>query len=269
MTVDLHVHTTASDGSLTPFQVIEKASEIGLKAIAITDHDTVSGIAEGIKAAHEFKIKFVSGVELSCDFNGHEVHILGYFLNYRDPFLQNKLNVLQKERHERALKIIDKIAKLGFYVSYEKVKEHVSGSSVGRVHIAQALIECGYFNNIQQVFESLLGRNCPGYVSRKKLVPSEAINILKRVKGVPVLAHPGFLPGMDVVEDVIKQGIVGLEVHYPAHEPHTVQQLLQLAKKHNLVITGGSDFHGEHKGPYLGQSVVDVKVVEELYNLRG
>lgn len=266
MAVDLHVHTTASDGILSPYQVVKLASELGLKILAITDHDTIDGIEESLKASISYGIKIIPGIELSCELEEEEVHILGYFINYKDLNLLEFLKNMQQDRHERVEKILSKLSKSGFNISTESVFElSDNSSSVGRPHIAQALVNSGYAANIQQAFEKLIGKNCPGYVPRSKLLTSEAIEIIKKACGVPVLAHPGFMPGIDKVNKLIEQGIRGLEVYYPDHDQESINNMLDIAEKYNLIVTGGSDFHGDNRGgSTLGECLVTENVVQRL-----
>ncbi len=264
MIADLHIHTTYSDGIYTPSLIVKKSQQKGLKVISITDHDTVDGIEESINEAKNNKIEVIPGIEVSCEYKGKEVHILGYYLDYKDKNLLSILKDLQESREKRVSNIIDKIAELGYYITKERVKKYSEGSSIGRVHIAQALVDSGYIMNVQQAFDTLLGYDCPGYVSRKKLTPKETINLILSAKGIPVLAHPCFLPNINFIEDIIKQGILGIEVYYPSHDIEMIKKLKILAKTYNLIITGGSDFHGEYRGALLGQTGVNEKEVEKL-----
>lgn len=267
MKADLHIHTTASDGTLLPSQVVKKACEIGLKAIAIADHDTVDGVCEALEAAKKDNIRVIPAIELSCDYNDMEVHLLGYFINIRDPRLLNTLGFLKEERSKRAGKILDKLSKLGIHISLDKVKNISENASVGRPHIARALVNSGYVYNVQQAFESLLGKNCPGYVAREKLKLEEAVQLVKKIGGVPVLAHPGLLPGLDVLGSIIEKGVMGLEVYYPAHDSDLIKELIKICVQKNLIVTGGSDYHGDYRGALIGQCGVDVEVVDRLKEL--
>lgn len=269
MAVDLHVHTSASDGILSPYKVVKLASELNLKIISITDHDTVGGIEESLEASVSYGIKVIPGIEISCELDEEEVHILGYLINYKDPNFLEFLKKMQNERRQRVEKILNKLEQSGFIVSQKSVfKLSNNSSSVGRPHIAQALVNSGYAADSQQAFDKLIGKNCLGYVPRNKLSTSDAIKLIINAGGVPVLAHPSFMPGIDKVNKIIKQGIRGLEVFYPDHKWESINKLLDIAKKYNLIITGGSDFHGDNRGgAKLGECFVTENVVRKLLKI--
>ena len=279
MYIDLHVHTTASDGSLTPSQVVRYAKEKGLQAIAITDHDTIEGNEEALQAGKAEAIEVIPGVEISVDHSPGSMDMLGYFINTKDATLKEKLSLLQSSRADRNPKIIEKLNELGLAITYNEVVEVSGGGQVGRPHIAQVLKQKGYIQSIQEAFDKYLGSGCPAYSEKFRLTPENAIAMIVNAGGIPVLAHPFTLKGMslDELETLLKkltaQGLQGLEVYSANHNQRQISQYLSLAEKCNLVITGGSDFHGKNTdGTDLGTGKGNMKIpyslLESLKNLR-
>lgn len=242
---DLHVHTTASDGLLSPAEVILHARHCGLRGIAITDHDTVSGLRSLARPGDELQL--ISGIEINTDYQNQEVHILGYFIDVENPELLQRLEKIKQARLERAVKIIDRLQELGLQLTLERIRQIAGAGPVGRPHIARAMIEQGYVDTYQAAFETYLGRGCPAYIPRYRLLPQEAISLIKKAGGITVLAHPGLVQDQTVIESVIRMGIDGLEVFYPEHTQADIEQFWHLARKSKLVVTGGSDFHGTEK----------------------
>ncbi|HBQ85236.1 MAG TPA: phosphatase [Syntrophomonas sp.] len=243
---DLHVHTTASDGVLTPPEIISLAGLCGLRGIAITDHDTVEGLLDPqlFRLAAERNIQLISGIEINTDFEDEEVHILGYFINIEHTGLLNRLREIEQARLERSAKIIDRLHNLSVDIDPVRVRQVAGSGTVGRPHIAQVMIENGYAATIKEAFEKYLGRGKPAYVPRYRLLPREAINLIKLAGGVPILAHPGLIRNRLVIDKIMQMGIKGLEVFYPEHTGSQISQLLNLAVQKQMIITGGSDFHG-------------------------
>jgi len=240
----MHTHSTASDGVYSPSKLVDYAIEKGLAGIAITDHDTIDGIEEAMEQAKNYKdFIIVPGVELSTEYNNEEVHILGYMINYKNQYLINILKKLQIERNNRALKILDKLANIGFKIDYEDLQRIVGTGTIGRPHIARALIQKGYVENNEEAFKKYLKKGCPAYVSRQKLTPIDAIDIIRESGGLSVAAHPGLLKSMDILDYLIEIGIDGIEVYHSDHSIANSLKYLELAKKHNLIVTAGSDFH--------------------------
>ena len=244
--VDLHLHTTASDGRLSPTELIHLLASQGLKQVAISDHDTTEGLAEAFAAAEEFPdMRIIPAIELSTDIPGDEVHMLGYFLRHEDEELQKILREFRMGRLERGRMMVDKLATLGISIEWERVQEIAGGGSVGRPHIALAMVEKGYCKEPKDAFPEYLGRNGSAYVERSKMTPPEAVDMLIRFGAVPVLAHPAYLNDMETtIAELAEAGIVGLEVHYAQFSPETVQQLAGLADRYGLIPCGGSDYHG-------------------------
>ena len=241
--IDLHVHTTASDGAFTPSQVVEGALAKELAHLAITDHDTTAGIDEALEAARGTALEVIPGVELSSELDSEEIHILGYYLNHHDEDLHNKLGMICQARYRRARQMVEKLAGFGVSLHWERVEEIAGGGSAfGRPHIAQALLEKGYVASIGEAFERYIGRERPAYVARYKLTPVEAVQMITAAKGLPVLAHPR---GQEhVLSGLVEVGLVGLEAYYPSYTIGDSEALLRLAKEYNLIPTGGTDFHG-------------------------
>ena len=244
--VDLHLHTTASDGRLSPTELIHLLASQGLKQVAISDHDTTEGLAEAFAAAEEFPdIRIIPAIELSTDIPGDEVHMLGYFLRHEDEELQKILREFRMGRLERGRMMVDKLATLGINIEWKRVQEIAGEGSVGRPHIALAMVEKGYCKEPKDAFPEYLGRNGSAYVERSKMTPPEAVEMLIRFGAVPVLAHPAYLNDMETtIAELAEAGIVGLEVHYAQFSPETVQQLAGLADRYGLIPCGGSDYHG-------------------------
>jgi predicted metal-dependent phosphoesterase TrpH len=241
--VDLHIHTTASDGVYTPFEVVQVAVAKGLSTIAITDHDTVAGIDEALEAARGTVLEVIPGIELSAVRGSRETHIVGYYLDHHDEALKKRLDALRQSRRERAWKMVDKLSGLGMPLSWQRVEEIAADSSAfGRPHIAQALRERGYVASINEAFEIYIGLRGPAYVSRYKLTAVEALEMIIAAMGLPVLAHPRGQEG--ILPELVERGLVGLEAHYPAYTSEETEALVRLAHKHDLICTGGSDLHG-------------------------
>ncbi len=248
MIADLHIHTSASDGRLSPMEVVQHALEVGLSFIAITDHDTVDAHFElrnesGDKAFIS-KLSIIPGIEFSTDLPRHEVHILGYFIDIDNTILKEQLEVIRNDRILRAKKMVEKLNKLGYAIDYNRVLEITSGSkSVGRPHVAKALVEGGYFSTVSEAFDQVLTNNGPAYVPHYKLAPEQVIKLIKQAGGIAVLAHPGLVGDDNIVSHLIQSGIQGLEVYHPEHNQAMTNKYLNMAIEHNLKITGGSDFH--------------------------
>jgi 3',5'-nucleoside bisphosphate phosphatase len=251
--IDLHTHSTASDGTFPPREVVRLAQERGLKAIALTDHDTIDGLQEAVAAGQEFGLEVIPGVEISAQYFQGSMHILGYFLNYDNELLAQRLAVLKQARKDRNPQIIAKLNKLGIPLTMEQVEAISGGGQVGRPHIARALYQGGYVRSLQEAFDVYLGNHGLAYVSKFRFPPEEAIAMIRDVQGVPVLAHP-FTLGLHtsetlrpLLEELMALGLAGLECYYPEHSPVQEALYLSLARDLGLLITGGSDFHGDNK----------------------
>ena len=268
--VDLHIHTTASDGVLTPAEVVQVAVEKCLSAVAITDHDTTGGIDQALVAAQGTQLEVIPGIELSAEQGSREMHILGYYVDHQDGALQEKLEVLRRARRERAWKMVRKLAGMGMTVSWERVMEIAGDTSAfGRPHIAMALREGGYIDNINEAFYKYIGLRGPAYVARYKLSPEQALQMIKDAGGLPVLAHPWRQE--DIVAGLAGLGLAGLEAYYPRYSAEESEALATLAERHGLIATGGSDFHGYDgdAGLALGDVAVPMESIERLRALGG
>ena len=248
--VDLHLHTTASDGANTPSEIVRYAKLRGLQAIAITDHDTVEGLEEALAEGEKVGFEVIPGIEISAVHSPGSMHLLGYFLNTQHPLLTEKLRFLQKARAERNPIMIDKLNRLGIKVTYEEVAKASGGGQIGRPHFAQVLLEKGYVKSFQEAFERFLRKGAPAYMDKFRFSPNEAIRFINEAEGVAVVAHPNTLgiSGSAELEGLLLQlvqdGLKGIEVHYPEHSPADVAFYKFLAEKHGLVMTGGTDYHG-------------------------
>lgn len=271
MFTDLHLHTTYSDGSLTPNELIKKAKELGYSAIAVTDHDTVKGIDEAIKAGQENDLEVIPGIEFNTRFQNYDVHILGYLIDYDNIYLLNLLNKIKKERKDRIKKMLQLLKDLyGFEISLKEIKEISANNIIGRSHIARLLIEKGYLENWSKIFDNYIGKGQPAYIDRKKITPFEAIDIIKKADGIPVIAHPGLIENNNLVQKIVNYGIDGIEVYYPEHNDSQTTYFKELAEKNELLITGGSDCHGPHNkdGLRLGQIKLDYSYLKEMKNYK-
>ena len=245
-TVDLHLHTLASDGRLTPTELVRLAAGQGLTTMAVTDHDTTDGLAEAFEAAKEFPgLRIIPGIELSADVPGDEVHVLGYFLDPGNPELQAELVGFREGRVDRAKTMVGKLTQLGIHVEWERVQHFAGDGAVGRPHIAMAMVEAGYCKEPKDAFPEYLGRNGLAYVERAKLTPAEAVGIIRRAGGAAVLAHPAYMNDMEAgIANLAGIGLAGMEVHYAKYRDDTIRQLARLAREYELIPCGGSDYHG-------------------------
>jgi len=269
--VDLHIHSTASDGKFSPAEIVRKSAELGLTVIALTDHDTVDGVAAALAAAKDFpQLKVIPGVEISTDMPADEVHILGYFVDYTNHELQTSLERMRHSRQQRAQQMIAKLENLGIHIVWQRVQEIASGASVGRPHIAQAMLEKGYIASFKEAFTKYIGRGAPAHVRRDKMLPREAVKLILRSNGLPVLAHPLFISDPEkLVKELKAAGLVGIETYYDSYTADQIEMLVSLAHKYNLIVSGGSDYHGlDGTGETtLGGADVPMAATEKLISL--
>lgn len=253
--IDLHIHSTASDGTLDPHEIIAQAAALGLQAIAITDHDSVEGVKRALRQAMPPSLKFLSGVEISAAPPasirvGGSFHILGYGIDPQDPTLRDSLRVLRKSRENRNPAIIAKLNRLGIDITLDEVSAAVGECQLGRPHIARVLVQKGAAASIDEAFGRFLGGGKPAYVDKQRIGCREALQSIRDAGGVPVLAHPGLLTfetpsGLaNAVTRLMDMGLMGLEVFYPEHTPALTAACCRLARQHGLLMTGGTDFHG-------------------------
>jgi len=248
--IDLHVHTTLSDGTLTPSEVVRAAQGIGLRAIAITDHDTLRGNQEAIEEGMKLGVEVVPGVEVSVDFQGGTMHVLGYYVDLNCSSLVEVLERIENARHERNREILDKLGRLGMPLDYGEIRAVASEGPIGRPHIAQVLIQRGYVASVREAFERYLKKGAPAYAERLRFSEREAVRSICQAGGIAVLAHPGSLncDGAEslsaVVERIASVGLQGVEAYYPSHSIEMTRICESLAAQYGLLITGGTDFHG-------------------------
>lgn len=263
---DLHVHTTASDGTLSPGDTVRRAAEVGLYAVGIADHDTISGIPSALSAGLEVGITVVPAVELNTDFGQREVHILGYYVDIGSPYLNEQLQHLQNGRRERGLEIVRKLNEMGISVSVERINEIADGTALGRPHIARAIVEAGFAKGMGAAFGKYLVRGASAYVPRFKLTPEQAVEIILKAGGAPVLAHPGINKQDEIIPMLAEAGLKGLEVYHTEHSRAQTRRYKRLAARHGLIPTGGSDSHGPDnvKTVEIGSVTVDMEVVYAL-----
>ncbi len=263
--VDLHIHTTISDGALTPKEVIEYAYKEGLVAIGITDHDVTDGIEIAQRTASKYGLEVVPGVELSSDYGKKEVHILGYYMDCEDEEFQKKLALFRKARYERAEEMVKRLKSLGMEIDFERVEEIAGKGSVGKPHIAQVLVEKGYVSSIPGAAWKYLESGGPVSVPKYKLRPSEAIDIILRAGGIPILAHPAGTRVDELIPQLANNGLMGLEAYDAKNPPSIADYYITLARKYGLLITGGSDCHGKAKGEMrIGKVKAPYEIVEKL-----
>ncbi len=244
MLIDLHVHTTASDGIYSPAEIVKLAKKAGISVIGIADHDTVDGIEEGLQTAETEGLRLIPAVEINSYSEDNEYHILGYFIDHTHKELVRKLADLKKARTKRMYAILAKLKSLGMTIEADEVFEISGGGCIGRPHIARLLVRKGYVNSFRSAFDYYIGNGKPAYEPRSKLTPEEAIKIIRDAKGAPVLAHPPSLNGDKLMSQLVAWGIVGIEVFSKDSNQEQIKRYLELVHKHGLVATGGSDFHG-------------------------
>lgn len=266
--IDLHTHSTASDGIYSPTELLQRAREIGLRVLALTDHDTTGGLDEAMQAANALDMELVPGIEINTDVAGGEVHVLGYYPEYQRPEFQAVLKVLRDARERRGQRMVELLNEQGINVAWERVREIAQGA-VGRPHVAKALLEAGYVQTIGEAFDKYIGTGCYAYVPRYRLTPDDAVHLIASANGLPVIAHPLDLPGLAELRNwlpgLVAAGMVGLETYYGPYTSEDERALRALADEYNLIPTGGTDFHGPgiHPTP-LGGRPVPPEAVERL-----
>jgi predicted metal-dependent phosphoesterase TrpH len=268
MKVDLHTHTTASDGKLTPEELIQLATKKKIDVLSVTDHDTVSALPQIRKLAEEAQIQWIPGIEISCHCRGREVHILAYYIQYEDPEFLSFLNQCSQARLARLEKMIRQLNEAGVLIQISDVKPFLtSQTSAGRPHMARALAKMGYVSSPREAFNFYLNPGKPGYVAREPLDAGLVIQKILKNGGVPVLAHPGFLKDASLIDSLIDTGLRGIEAFHPSHNNNQKKYFTELAQRKGLIITGGSDFHGDpdlQKGS-LGSMLAPEDAPEKLW----
>jgi predicted metal-dependent phosphoesterase TrpH len=262
---DLHVHTTFSDGDMTPAEVVETACELGLAGIAVADHDEVAGVREAAETGKSCGLSVIPAVEFSTYEGKADIHILGYLLDVENEKLLEHLTKFRDARLDRGIKMVERLRQMGVTIDVDSVLEIAGGGAVGRPHIAQALLKNGAVDNYEEAFRKYIGLRSPAYVQKYQLRPGEAFDIIKEAGGVGVLAHPGTLRRDDLIPGFVAAGMRGIEVYHPKHGVWAVDHYRQTAEKMGLVATGGSDSHGSKDGALLlGSCTVAASVVDEL-----
>ena len=247
--IDLHLHSTFSDGSFTPEQLAREAAKAGLSAAALTDHDSIEGVGLFLKACEKESIRGVTGVEISVDYPRGTMHILGYFIDCNSKKLNEHIDKLKAGREARNADILKKINNLGMPLKMAEVASFAGEGNIGRLHFAQALVARGYVNCNQEAFDRYLAKGKSGYVERDRLTPRGGVEMIANAGGLAALSHPFTLELSPAeletqVGELVQAGLQGIEVYYPQHNPNLVRKYLALAQKYKLVATGGTDFHG-------------------------
>ena len=265
MRSDLHLHSTASDGTLSPSRIVELAAEAGLTTIALTDHDSVEGVAPALQSGQRHGVEVIPAVEFSAWREGLDAHILGYYIDHTDAALTETLLEFRHARLERALAMIESLTDAGFDISAEDVLQLADGGSVGRSHIARALVNGGHVASVRDAFERLIGREKPHYVRKPLATPEEVVELVRTYGGIPVLAHPGVNRADELVSSLCDAGLAGIEAYHYEHTDEQTRELESLAESRELLVTGGSDYHGPGSpGPGLGGVPVPPDVVPRL-----
>ena len=273
MQIDLHIHTNYSDGTFTPGQAVEYASKIGIRAISIVDHDTTNGIEEAIQTGQRLSVEVVPGIELSAEElvpQGQEIHIIGYYIDWKSEPFQKKLLKIREARWLRAEKMLKKLSNLGIELKMDDLLQFSNIQSVGRLHVAKALMNKSHIQNIKEAFDKYLSPGRPVYEPKLRITPKEAIQDILELGGIPVIAHPMY--GIDkdetIVKELVSYGLMGIEVWHPKHSKNIRAYYKDIAKKYKLIATGGSDCHGptDSRGPLMGSESVPYKCIEDLKN---
>jgi predicted metal-dependent phosphoesterase TrpH len=264
--VDLHTHTTASDGTLRPRDLVAEAARRGVRVLAVTDHDSTEGLPEAMDAARSHPpLVIVPGIEINCDVEGAEIHILGYCMDYEAPWFQDFCRAQREERRARVHRMADRLAELGLPIDVERVFALVQEGSAGRPHVARAMVERGHVKTVREAFDKYLAAGKPGHVPREKLTPEDAVRLLRRAGGVPVFAHPGLSDRDELIPALVAAGLMGIECYYNEHSPAQRGAYVERCRHHGLIATGGSDFHGPPvRAAVLGHPPVPLAVWEAL-----
>jgi hypothetical protein len=249
--VDLHVHTTYSDGSFSPEEVVHRAKELGLSAIGISDHDEVGGVTEAIWVGHSHGLEVVPAVELTSGFNGKEIHILGYLIDHNDRRLREALKEFRYNRFKRMERMIDKLGELGLGIHMKTVRRIAGHGSLGRLHLARAMFDNDLVGTVQQAFDQYIGAGKPAFVKKPRIEFEDACALITSAGGVPVLAHPKIAHVDNKIPELARRGLRGIEVFYTKHTPGDIERYLAMAAEHDLAVTGGSDCHGVIKDRML------------------
>lgn len=268
---DLHLHTTASDGAWSPSELVDAAKSAGLSTIAVTDHDTVEGIEEAQQRGMHHGIEVISGVELSVEYAGFEVHLLGYFIDRTHPELCSALETYRRAREDRISRMVQRLQQLGCQITVQQVMEAAGSGSAGRPHVARVLVDQGYAESIPDAFDRWLANGRPGYVPRARLSLDEAVRLIHTAGGLAVCAHPGLLKDDAILPEMVELGLDGIEVVHSEHDSDRQERYNRFALEYGLLRTGGSDSHGPgvKKGLYIGEYTIPTVWVKELWQRVG
>jgi predicted metal-dependent phosphoesterase TrpH len=262
---DLHAHTVFSDGTYTPQELVEHARVCGLDAIAICDHDSVGAIPAALTVAQGNGLEVIPAIEMSAEYAAQEVHILGYFIDYTSADLRRTLETLTQNRIERVQVMVERLRQLGVGLKSQDILDFAGKAAPGRMHVAQVMVRQGFVASLGEAFARYIGDKSPAYVCGFRLSPRDAIQILRDIGGVAVLAHPYVIRNDALIPELVSYGLAGLEVYYPEHTQSMVNFYLELARRYDLAITGGSDFHGAVKPDVpLGAVKIPYTLVEAL-----
>jgi len=264
--VDLHTHTTASDGTYAPRDLVAEAASRGVRVLAVTDHDSTEGLAEAIEEAERRRpLEIIPGIEINCDVEGAEIHVLGYLMDWQAKWFQDFCLEQRRERRARIHRMVERLAAIGMPLDADEVFAIVKEGSAGRPHVAQVMVARGYVKTVREAFDKYLGSGKPGHVPRKKVTPEDAVRIIRKAGGVPVFAHPGLADRDELIPGLIAAGLMGIECYYTEHSAAQRASYLQICKDHDLVATGGSDFHGPKvRAATLGSPSVPMSAVDGL-----
>ena len=263
--IDLHIHSTHSDGLLTPEEIVRYAKEFRLKSISITDHDAISGYQEAKQAGEKYDVEIVPGIEISTSIDEYTVHLLGYGFDPESGLIKDYVNKNRLIREERAKKIIDKLSDLGIKISYELVKLRSNGGMIGRPHIADVLLEEGFVFSFRDAFDKYLGENKAAYVPKPKLSPEKGLQIIQKSGGLVFVSHPGIDINDDIIYQLVNLGLDGIEVYHPKHTQGNIEHFLTIAGDSDLLVSGGSDCHGPRNSDImLGINNVPYHYLEKI-----
>jgi 3',5'-nucleoside bisphosphate phosphatase len=264
--VDLHTHTTASDGTYAPRELVAEAASRGVRVLAITDHDSTEGLPEAFEEAERRRpLEVLPGIEINCDVEGAEIHVLGYLMDWQAEWFQDFCREQRRERRARVHRMVERLAALGMPLEADEVFAIVKEGSAGRPHVAQVMVARGYVKTVREAFDKYLGSGKPGHVPRKTVTPEDAVRVIRKAGGVPVFAHPGLADRDELIPALIAAGLMGIECYYTEHSAAQRASYLQLCRDHDLVATGGSDFHGPKvRAAILGSPSVPMSAVDAL-----
>lgn len=266
---DLHTHSFCSDGLRTPTQAVEEAAAAGVQALSLTDHDTVEGVAEALAAGAEHGVQVLPGSELSAHVHDREVHLLAYCLDHTHARLAAYVELVHQRRHDRGAAIVERLNQLGVEVTLEEVLVRADGGPLGRPHIAAAMVERGAVNNKEEAFSRFIGDRRPADVPKARTPAADIIALVHDLGGVVILAHPGLSVSDSAIQALVDVGLDGVEVFHPSHQPPQIEHLTELADRLDLLMSGGSDSHGEEYGPRIGDCGIGCEAVDALRERAG